>query len=165
MNNKIQLIQNKILTLNQAVKLCAEWKKEGSIVFTNGCFDIIHSGHIHYLSSAAELGEKLIVGLNSDTSVKKLKGIDRPYNKESDRLLILASLQFVDAVILFEQDTPIKLIESLTPNILVKGGDYSEEQIVGNEHVKMNGGKVISLEFIQGYSTTNFIKKVKNGKN
>ena len=140
-------------------------KKNGSVVFTNGCFDILHSGHLHYLSSAADLGNKLIIGLNSDSSIAKLKGKDRPFIKESDRLLMLASLTFVDAIILFEQDTPIKLIESISPDVLVKGGDYTEEQIVGHQIVKNNGGKVISLEFIEGYSTTNFIEKILHGKN
>jgi rfaE bifunctional protein nucleotidyltransferase chain/domain len=165
MNNHLQQIRTKIMTLDKAVKLCSEWKKKESIVFTNGCFDIIHSGHIHYLSCAADLGNKLIVGLNSDESVSKLKGKDRPYNKESDRLLMLASLQFIDVIILFNQDTPIDLIESINPNVLVKGGDYTEDKIVGADYVKKNGGKVISLQFIEGYSTSNFIKKIKHGQN
>lgn len=165
MSSHLQLIQNKIVTVSQAVTLCMEWKKNGDVVFTNGCFDILHSGHLHYLSSAADLGHKLIIGLNSDSSIAKLKGNSRPFIKESDRLLMLASLTFVDAVILFEEDTPIKLIESISPDVLVKGGDYSEEQIVGHQIIIKNGGKVISLEFIEGYSTTNFIKKIKHGKN
>lgn len=165
MSSHFQLIQNKIVTLNQALALCSNWKKNGSVVFTNGCFDILHSGHLHYLSNAADLGHKLIIGLNSDSSIAKLKGKNRPFIKESDRLLMLASLAFVDAVVLFEQDTPIKLIESILPDVLVKGGDYTEEQIVGHQIVKNNGGKVISLEFIEGYSTTNFIKKIQHGKN
>jgi rfaE bifunctional protein nucleotidyltransferase chain/domain len=165
MNSQLQLIQNKTVTLTEAVSLSLEWKKKGDVVFTNGCFDILHIGHLHYLSSAADLGYKLIIGLNSDSSIAKLKGKDRPFIKESDRLLMLASLAFVDAVILFEEDTPIQLIESISPNVLVKGGDYTEENIVGNQIIKKNGGKVISLQFLEGYSTTNFIEKIKDGKN
>jgi D-glycero-beta-D-manno-heptose 1-phosphate adenylyltransferase len=165
MNSQLQLIQNKIVTLTEAVSLSLEWKKKGDVVFTNGCFDILHIGHLHYLSSAADLGHKLIIGLNSDSSIAKLKGKDRPFIKESDRLLMLASLAFVDAVILFEEDTPIQLIESISPNVLVKGGDYTEENIVGHQIVKKNGGKIISLQFLEGYSTTNFIEKIKDGKN
>ncbi|MEJ6734238.1 MAG: D-glycero-beta-D-manno-heptose 1-phosphate adenylyltransferase [Flavobacteriales bacterium] len=165
MNSHLQLIQNKIVTLTEAVSLSLEWKKNGDVVFTNGCFDILHSGHLHYLSSAADLGNKLIIGLNSDNSIANLKGKNRPFIKESDRLLMLASLAFVDAVVLFEQDTPIQLIESISPDILVKGGDYTEENIVGHQIVKKNGGKVISLQFLEGYSTTNFIEKIKHGKN
>lgn len=165
MNNHLKLIENKIVTQQQAITKCVEWKKNGPVVFTNGCFDILHSGHLHYLSSAASLGHKLIVGLNSDKSIAKLKGKDRPFNKEADRLLMLASLSFVNAVVLFDQDTPITLIESVCPNILVKGGDYKEEEIVGHQIVKNHGGKVISLEFLEGYSTTQFVNKIKNGKN
>jgi rfaE bifunctional protein nucleotidyltransferase chain/domain len=165
MNSHLNLIESKIVTQKQAVAKCVEWKKNGPIVFTNGCFDILHSGHLHYLTSAASLGHKLIVGLNSDKSIASLKGKNRPFNKEADRLLMLASLAFIDAVILFDEDTPIKLIESVCPDVLVKGGDYKEEEIVGHQIVKKQGGKVISLEFLEGYSTTNFVQKIKNGKN
>ena len=132
------------------------------IVFTNGCFDIIHQGHIEVLSKSADLGEKLIVGLNSDKSIKKLKGKNRPIKDEYSRAMLLASFNFVDAVILFSEDTPIKLIRGLKPDILAKGGDYKIEEIAGHKIIKETGGEVKLIPFVEGYSSTQIIKKIKN---
>ncbi len=134
---------------------------EQSIVFTNGCFDIIHAGHVQYLEQAKQLGDILVVGLNSDESVKRLKGSSRPINSEGNRALVLAALQSVDYVIIFEEDTPYELIEAIQPDVLVKGGDWKEADIVGSDIVKAKGGKVISLPFREGLSTTNIIDKLK----
>ncbi len=139
-----------------------EWKEKHNekIVFTNGCFDILHLGHIDYLSRAADLGTKLIVGLNTDSSTKKLKGSTRPINDEKSRSGVLAALFFVDAVILFDQDTPLHLIREIQPNVLVKGADYSIEQIVGAKEVLQSGGEVRTLAFLEGYSTTSIEKRI-----
>ena len=131
------------------------------IVFTNGCFDIIHVGHIRYLSKAKELGDILIVGLNSDESVKKLKGDNRPINSFEDRAILLSSLRFVDSVIMFKEQTPDNLIKKIVPDILVKGGDYKLEDIVGYQTVIENGGQVKTLSFYDGYSSSNYINKIK----
>lgn len=131
------------------------------IVFTNGCFDIIHRGHIEYLNEAKNLGDTLVIGLNSDKSVKKLKGSDRPIINENDRAFILLNLKSVDYVIVFEEDTPYELIKSVRPDFLVKGGDWKEEDIVGSDILKEYGGKTISLKFVDSYSTTNIINKIK----
>ena len=135
--------------------------KEKKIVFTNGCFDLLHRGHIEYLMQAAACGDVLIVGLNSDKSVKKLKGADRPLQDEKSRALILASLLFVDHVVLFDEETPVELIKSIQPDVLVKGGDYKEEEIVGNEVVTEKGGKVKIIDYLSGYSTTSLVDKIK----
>lgn len=132
-----------------------------SIVFTNGCFDIIHAGHVQYLEQAQQLGDILVVGLNSDASVRRLKGSSRPINSEENRALVLAALQSVDYVIIFEEDTPYELIEAIQPDVLVKGGDWKETEIVGSDIVKAKGGKVISLPFREGLSTTNMIEKMR----
>lgn len=131
------------------------------IVFTNGCFDIIHAGHVQYLQQAKQLGDVLVVGLNSDASVRRLKGNSRPINSEENRALVLAALQSVDYVIIFDEGTPHELIEAVQPDVLVKGGDWREADIVGAEIVKAKGGRVISLPFWEGLSTTNIIKKMK----
>jgi len=131
------------------------------VVFTNGCFDILHRGHVEYLNQAKSLGKYLVVGLNSDSSVKKLKGEDRPVNNEKDRAFVLGNLKCVDAVIVFEEDTPYDLISSVKPDFLVKGGDWKEDQIVGSDIVKSYGGKVISLKFVDSYSTSNIIDRIK----
>ena len=136
--------------------------KNKSVVFTNGCFDIVHAGHVHYLNEAKKLGDYLVVGINSDNSVKKIKGEDRPINNENDRKYLLLNLKPVDFVFIFDDETPIKLINEIRPNILVKGGDWPVEQIVGHKEVLFWGGKVLSLDFIDGYSTTNIIKKIKS---
>lgn len=136
-------------------------KKEGrKIVFTNGVFDIIHRGHVAYLNEAKALGDYLIVGLNADASVKRLKGDSRPVNKEEDRKFVMENLKAVDEVIIFTEDTPFNLISRIIPDILVKGGDWKEDQIVGSDIVKQNGGKVFSLKFIDNYSTTGIIEKI-----
>jgi rfaE bifunctional protein nucleotidyltransferase chain/domain len=136
--------------------------KGRKIVFTNGCFDILHQGHVECLSKARDLGNFLIVGLNSDASVKKLnKGDDRPVNNENSRAKVLASLGMVDAVVIFGEDTPIELIKLFRPNVLVKGGDYKAEEIVGYKEVKASGGEVVIIPFVEGFSTTKTIGKMK----
>lgn len=137
-----------------------EWKNKGSVVFTNGCFDILHAGHIEYLMKAKELGDILVVGLNSDLSIKRLKGEKRPYTDELSRGLILSSLFFIDAVVLFEEDTPLSVIKFISPDILVKGKDYKEENIVGYEFMKNKGSKIMTIELTEGYSTTKIIDKI-----
>ena len=139
-------------------KIKAERKK---IVFTNGCFDLLHVGHIRYLSQAKKLGDFLIIGLNSDRSVKKLKGKDRPINSFEDRATLLSALNSVDLVIKFKEQTPENLIKEIVPDVLVKGGDYNIEDIVGYEIVIENGGQVKTLSFYDGYSSTNYINKIK----
>ncbi|MCK4311312.1 MAG: D-glycero-beta-D-manno-heptose 1-phosphate adenylyltransferase [Candidatus Cloacimonetes bacterium] len=131
------------------------------IVFTNGCFDIIHAGHIKYLYEASELGDILIIGLNSDASAKRLKGKNRPINSELDRATVLSSLTVIDYIIIFQEDTPYKLIKHIKPDILVKGGDWKPEEIVGSDIVMKNGGIVKSLIFKEGFSTTDLIEKIK----
>ena len=138
-------------------KIKAERKK---IVFTNGCFDLLHVGHIRYLSQAKKLGDFLIIGLNSDRSVKKLKGKDRPINSFEDRATLLSALNSVDLVIKFEEQTPENLIKDIVPDVLVKGGDYNIEDIVGYQIVIQNGGQVKTLSFYDGYSSTNYIDKI-----
>lgn len=138
-----------------------QWKSSGEkIVFTNGCFDLIHYGHLHYLAQAAALGDRLIVGLNSDDSVKRLKGKQRPIKDETNRSFLLASLACIDAVVLFSEDTPLQLIDLVRPNVLVKGGDWQPHQIVGSDIVIKDGGKVKSLAFVEGHSTTSLIEKI-----
>lgn len=159
---KINAIGSKIIQLDTIENVLLKWKKENSvIVFTNGCFDILHYGHIHYLADAKDLGDKLVVGMNSANSVRRLKGETRPINDELTRLYMLASLEIVDAVISFEEDTPYNLIKLIKPDILLKGGDWRTEQIVGSDIVLSNGGIVKSLPFIEGYSTTNIEKKIR----
>jgi D-glycero-beta-D-manno-heptose 1-phosphate adenylyltransferase len=140
-------------------KLKDENKK---IVFTNGCFDILHRGHIAYLKQAKSLGDYLIIGLNSDSSVKKIKGDSRPINNENDRAYVLNSLKVVNAVVIFSEDTPYDLIKEIQPDLLVKGGDWTEDKIVGADIVKKAGGKVVSLKYVDNYSTTSTINKLKN---
>ncbi len=155
MAEMIDLVQQKILDKEGIRNLAATWIAAGKqIVFTNGCFDLLHYGHLHYLAEARDLGHKLIIGINSESSVKRLKGPTRPINDEATRFHLLASLFFVDAVVPFEEDTPYELIAAIKPQILVKGGDWKPEQIVGSDIVLAAGGKVLSLPFIDGYSTT-----------
>lgn len=140
----------------------AQWKVlTKTIVFTNGVFDIIHPGHIFSLSQAAKEADYLIVGVNSDESVKRLKGNDRPINNQETRSLVLASLLMVDAVVIFEEDTPLELINAVKPDVLVKGGDYTIEQVVGAKEVIANGGRVVINPIIQGYSTSEVIKRIR----
>lgn len=143
-------------------KQCKEEKQR--IVFTNGCFDILHFGHVSYLEEAKDCGDVLIVGLNSDASVKRLKGETRPINGELERAFVLCGLKSVDFVVIFDQDTPYDLIKLITPEVLVKGGDWKPEQIVGSEHVLNHGGEVKSLLFQAGFSTTNLIDKINEEK-
>jgi rfaE bifunctional protein nucleotidyltransferase chain/domain len=132
-----------------------------TIVFTNGCFDIIHAGHVQYLEQAKALGDNLIVGLNSDASVKRLKGETRPVNGQQNRAIVLAALSSVDYVIVFDEETPYELIKAIQPDVLVKGGDWTEDRIVGADIVQAKGGKVISLPFVEGQSTTRIIETMK----
>ena len=156
-------INNKIVSLEKAIELSQEWKAAGEkVVVTNGCFDLLHAGHITYLSEAAALGTKLIIGLNADKSVQVLKGPSRPINDEKTRSLLLAAMQFIDAVVIFEEQTPQNLIRQILPDVLVKGGDYTLDNIVGAKEVLENGGEVQILSFLPGYSSTSIIDKIKN---
>jgi D-glycero-beta-D-manno-heptose 1-phosphate adenylyltransferase len=158
-----QHVQLKIKTTTTIQHSLEIWRNAGEkIVFTNGCFDILHYGHLHYLAAAKDLGHRLIVGLNSTASISRLKGPHRPINDELTRVYTLASLQFIDAVIVFEEDTPLDLIVAIVPDILVKGGDWQPHQIVGSEEVIKKGGSVRSLPFVDGYSTTNIEQKIIN---
>jgi D-glycero-beta-D-manno-heptose 1-phosphate adenylyltransferase len=152
----------KIFSRENLSPLLKEWRKKGKVVFTNGCFDILHLGHVDYLEKARALGDKLIVGLNTDSSVKKIKGPNRPVNDDYCRARVMASLEFVDAVILFEEETPFDLIDYLKPDILVKGDDYTIEKIIGSDIVLKNGGSVRTVPLVKGYSTSNIISKIKN---
>ena len=149
------LLKDNIEIIN---RIKAERKK---IVFTNGCFDLLHVGHVRYLAQAKKLGDFLIIGLNSDSSVKELKGEDRPINSFEDRATLLSAIESVDSVIMFEEQTPENLIKDIVPDILVKGGDYNIENIVGYQTVIQNGGQVKTLSFYDGYSSTNYINKIK----
>jgi rfaE bifunctional protein nucleotidyltransferase chain/domain len=157
----LKSIENKILKIHELTSVIFDWKKnKNSVVFTNGCFDILHYGHVSYLARAKDLGDKLIIGLNSDVSVKRLKGESRPMNNEHDRAIILSALQFVDAVTIFDEDTPERIIKTIVPDVLAKGGDYSYENIVGADFVMSNGGLVEIIPFVDGHSTTNIINKL-----
>lgn len=170
--SRIEFVKAKIVDLETALLKVNNWKMKGDkIVFTNGCFDILHKGHVSYLAKAADFGTRLVVALNTDTSVKKLeKGVERPINNEEARMQLIASLGFVDLVLLFHEDTPYEVIQVLLPDVLVKGADYDptftnptdKKYIVGSDLVRKNGGevKVVSLE--KGFSTTSIINKIKN---
>ncbi|TAH24498.1 MAG: D-glycero-beta-D-manno-heptose 1-phosphate adenylyltransferase [Cytophagales bacterium] len=153
--------ENKILTLERILSLRSKWRESEKVVFTNGCFDLLHLGHIDYLEKSRNLGTKLIVALNTDASVRGLKGSERPLVNEYARARVIASLEFVDAVILFGEETPLDLISLLKPDILVKGNDYSVENIVGADIVLANGGCVKTISLVEGYSTTNLVNKIK----
>ena len=158
----VEGIAKKIMTLDQAKAMIQSWKITGKTVsFTNGCFDILHPGHLFSIGQAAKEADYLIVGLNSDASIKRLKGIDRPINNTESRAMIIANLVLVDAVVVFEEDTPYEVITQLLPDVLVKGGDYTIETIVGAKEVIANGGKVIINPIVDGFSTTNIIEKIK----
>lgn len=153
----------KIATLQAAKALTNKWKKEDlKVVFTNGCFDILHLGHIDYLEKARSIGDKLIVGLNADESVRRLKGDGRPVNDLLARSRMLAALDFVDTVVAFEEDTPLALISAILPDVLVKGNDYTMDNIVGADVVIQNGGSVETIPLVDGYSTTSIINKLKH---
>ena len=158
-----QNILEKIYSIEDISKQTLRWKlKSESIVFTNGVFDLLHEGHIASLTQAASLGDILIVGINSDDSVKKLKGPSRPINNEYTRTLLLSQMLIVDAVVIFNEDTPLELIKSIMPDILVKGGDYTIDQIAGAKEVIANGGKVVLADIIDGVSTSSIIEKMKS---
>lgn len=158
-----RIIQQKILQAGDVRELeqrLKHWRFHSHrLVFTNGCFDILHRGHLDYLSRAADLGDILIIGLNTDNSVKRIKGPGRPLNAQADRAQLLASLFFVQAVVLFEQDTPLELIRQVRPDVLVKGGDYQKHQVVGQELVEEGGGRVEIIDLVPGYSTSRIIDK------
>ncbi len=163
--DKNEKMRSKIVDREEALSMLSIWHYMGlKVVFTNGCFDIIHKGHVDYLSRASSLGDRMIIGLNTDKSVGDLKGPNRPVQDERSRAEILASMFFVDAVVLFDEETPFELINFLKPDILVKGSDYSIDKIVGADVVMANGGRVETMDFIDGYSTTNIINKIKNTK-
>ena len=158
-------IGSKILSLEALLQRIGFWKTlSEKIIFTNGCFDILHEGHVHLLSQCREMGGIVIVGLNSDSSVKKLKGKDRPINKQHSRAVLLSALECVDAVTIFNEGTPEKLIRSIQPDILVKGGDWKKKDIVGADFVEGYGGEVRMVPFLKGFSTTGIIAKSKSGK-
>jgi len=161
--DKLSRIKNKIISSEHLEAKIAYWRfKSHKIVFTNGCFDLLHLGHIDYLSKAADLGTILVVGLNTDQSVQKIKANNRPIQDQESRAVLLASLQFVDAVILFDEETPYELIQKIQPDILVKGSDYNEAEIVGHDIVKSKGGEVIRIDFLEGYSTTIIENKIRD---
>lgn len=155
-NNIEQKIVSRDFFVENAVKLHRQ-----KIVFTNGCFDVLHFGHVHYLMEAKALGDILVVGLNSDDSVRRLKGPSRPINGEKERAFVLAALSCIDYVIVFEEDTPKELIETVRPDVLVKGSDYALDQIVGADFVTRNGGTVTTLPFVEGFSSTRIIEQLK----
>lgn len=169
--NKLQGMTHKIKSLSEAVEQVRLWKNAGEkVVFTNGCFDILHKGHVTYLAQAADFGTKLVVALNTDASVKRLgKGDERPVNPETARCVVMAALGFVDAVMVFDEDTPLETILALQPDVLVKGADYDAEEtdshskkyIVGSTEIRANGGTVKTVELVQGFSTTSIISKLK----
>ena len=162
-NRGLDKIHQKIQTFDQIEATVKRWQAAGeTVIFTNGCFDLLHYGHLHYLADARDLGDKLIVGLNSAASVRRLKGEHRPINDELTRQHLLAALEVVDALVVFEDDTPLDLICRVAPDILVKGGDWQPHQIVGSDFVLKNGGKVMSLPFVEGYSTTNIEAKIRS---
>jgi len=158
----LEIISGKVFNLPALKRQLSIWRFfQKKIVFTNGCFDILHLGHIDYLSNAKNLGDKLLIGLNTDESVKNIKGIHRPVTDQNARAMLLASLTFVDGVILFNESTPYNLIEEIKPDILVKGSDYLINDIVGADIVKKNGGQIVTIDFLNGYSTTTIIEKIK----
>jgi rfaE bifunctional protein nucleotidyltransferase chain/domain len=156
---------DKIVSATDAAKLVDKWKLEGEVVFTNGCFDILHLGHIDYLEKSRKLGTRLVVGLNTDASVKRLKGPERPLNNEYARARMLAALACTDAIILFDEATPLELITAISPDVLVKGSDYTVDKIVGADFVIEHGGSVKTIDLVQGYSTTGMIEKIKASLN
>ncbi len=163
--SKHHLLETKLVGPDKLMLLVRQWKSTGKrIVFTNGCFDILHAGHVDYLSRAADHGQVLIVGLNTDHSVKRIKGPNRPLNPQQARAKLLASLFFVDAVVLFDQDTPEELIRLIGPHILVKGGDYQPDTIAGASNVIQDKGRVVTIPLLEGYSTSGLIEKIRSLK-
>jgi len=159
---ELSRIESKIKSLAEATQVIREWElKEEKIVFTNGCFDIVHRGHVDYLSRAKDLGTKLVLGLNSDASVRRLKGPNRPIVDEQSRAILLAAFQFIDMVVFFDEDTPYELIKALQPDVLVKGSDYNAKDIVGYDVLMAKGGSVETIDFVEGFSTTAIVEKIK----
>ena len=156
-------IRSKIKTLDEIIAASENWQSQNKrIVFTNGCFDIVHLGHIDYLSRAADLADVLVIGVNTDASVSRIKGKNRPLQDELSRSTLLASFQFVEAVVLFDDDTPYELIKAIQPDVLVKGSDYKKADIVGADIVGDKGGKIVTIDFLDGYSTSSIIEKANN---
>ncbi len=163
--SNIEIVQSKIIDRNELIPHLSRWRFQSKkIVFTNGCFDLLHLGHINYLAKAADEGDLLIIGLNSDSSTRALKGPNRPINGQKQRAMVLASMQFVNAVVLFDDSTPLELIRQIQPDILIKGGDYKPEEIVGFDIVKAKNGIVKTIEFLPGYSTTSIEEKIRSAK-
>ena len=161
--DNLTLLENKILTLDKLFPLLSIWKfQDKKTVFTNGCFDLLHRGHVDYLAKAADLGHKLIVGLNSDSSTSSIKGPHRPITDQLSRAQLLASFFFVDAVVVFHEETPYELIKAIKPDVLVKGADYTIDKIVGADLVIANGGEVKTIDYIAGYSTSAIEQKIRN---
>lgn len=162
MRDQLKLIRNKIITPAEITPLLGYWKYlKDKVVFTNGCFDLLHRGHVEYLAKAASLGDHLLIGLNTDASVRRLKGQGRPLVDEQSRAFVLSALSFVAHVIFFDEDTPEKLIQQVAPDVLVKGGDYKEDEIVGSEFVKANGGEVEVMPLLEGFSTSDLVGKIR----
>jgi D-glycero-beta-D-manno-heptose 1-phosphate adenylyltransferase len=161
MTNHYNHISNKVFSHDSAVNQVQSWQTKGEkIVFTNGCFDLVHRGHVEYLAKAADLGTKMIVGLNTDASVSRIKGPSRPLVDEQSRAILMAAFEFVDMIVFFDEETPYELIKALQPDVLVKGSDYKAENIVGYDIVTGKGGTVETIDFVPGFSTTSLIKKI-----
>ena len=160
--NQVNRLQSKILSFSSLKSQLEKWRSENEkIVFTNGCFDLLHLGHVDYLAKARDLGDRLVVGLNSDASIKRIKGSSRPIKDEQSRAALLAGMAYVDAVVLFDEETPLSLISTVVPDFLVKGGDYTIKDIVGHEIVLNNKGRVCTIDFVEGYSSSVLIEKIK----
>jgi len=163
--SRLQEVQHKIFPASGCESLARLLRQRGGrVVFTNGCFDLLHRGHVHYLSQAADLGDVLVIGLNTDASVRRLKGEHRPINDETGRAEVLAALSFVDFVIPFDEDTPLELIRCLCPDVLVKGGDYLPDQVVGAGFVEGRGGQVVIIPFLPDYSTSGIEQRIREGR-
>ena len=163
MSKSLEILNSKILDKERLLVKLTDWKEENKkIVFTNGCFDLIHLGHIEVIARSADLGDILIIGVNTDNSIKRLKGKNRPIVEEISRAKQLAALEFVDAVVFFDQDTPIDLIKVINPNVITKGGDYNTDQVIGNDIVTQNDGEVVIIPLTQGYSTTSILEKIQD---
>ena len=163
MSKQLNKLKAKIFHIEDLSQIIKEWRLDGNkIVFTNGCFDLIHLGHLEILARSADLGDRLIVGINSDKTIKKIKGKSKPIIQEDSRAKQLAAREFIDAVILFNEDTPFDLINILKPDVLTKGGDYKKNDIVGNELINKERGEVVIITLTQGYSTTSILEKIKN---
>ena len=163
MSKSLEILNSKILDKERLLVKLTDWKEEDKkIVFTNGCFDLIHLGHIEVIARSADLGDILIIGVNTDNSIKRLKGKNRPIVEEISRAKQLAALEFVDAVVFFDQDTPMDLIKMINPNVITKGGDYNTDQVIGNDIVTQNNGEVVIIPLTQGYSTTSILEKIKD---